>query len=156
MFRIGILGTENSHAAAFTKIFNAASADGKFEYPDMKVVMVGGNYPDQNTALAAKYNLAVADNPLDMLGMVDAIMVTARDGKYHASFARPFIEAGLPVFIDKPITSDPDEARVVRLARTKVPPSRAVGRSNTPDVKGTCDLSYNEIHGGSAAVRSTW
>jgi predicted dehydrogenase len=155
MFRIGILGTENSHAAAFTKIFNAASADGKFEYPDMKVVMIGGNYADQNAALAAKYNLAVAENPLDMLGKVDALMVTARDGKYHAGFARPFIEAGLPVFVDKPFTSDPDEAlELVRLAKKKgVPLSGGSSVKYAPDVVALRDfVAANEIHGGSIAA----
>ncbi len=155
MFRIGILGTENSHAAAFTKIFNTADADGKSEYPDMKVVTLGGSYPEKSAELAAKYNLTVARDPLDMLGKIDALMVTSRDGKYHAGLARPFIEAGLPVFIDKPFTSAPKEALdLVCLAKKKgVPLCGGSSVRYAPDVLALRDfVAANEIHGGSVAA----
>ncbi len=155
MFRIGIIGAENSHAAAFTKIYNTANADGNFDYPDIKVVTVGGNYPDKNAELAAKYNLTVADTLEDMFGKIDALMVTARDGKYHAAFASPFIEAGLPVFIDKPFTTDPAGAlELVRLAKRKnVPLCGGSSVKYAPNVLALRDfVRASEIHGGSVAA----
>lgn len=121
MYRIGILGAENSHAMAFSQIFNGYRDDLKGEFDDIRVVAIGGNYPEANREVCEKcgIDLMVSD-PAEMLGKVDAIMVTARDGKYHADFARPFIEAGLPAFIDKPFTSDPAEAlALARLAKEK-------------------------------------
>ncbi len=105
MFKIGIVGVENSHAKEFTKIFNTTN-----DYPDIKVVGVGGMYPESNKALAEEFGLKVYDNYLDMIGEIDAVMITARDGKFHAEFAKPFIQAKLPIFIDKPITIDGEEA----------------------------------------------
>jgi len=121
MFKIGILGAENSHASGFSQIINGFREDCKDEFADMQVVAIGGHYPEANQKVVEKYNIdMLVDKPEDMLGKVDAIMVTARDGKYHAAFARPFIEAGIPAFIDKPFTSDPHEAlELARLAKSK-------------------------------------
>ena len=69
-----------------------------------------------------------------MLGKVDAIMVTSRDGALHADYVRPFIEAGIPAFIDKPLTRNVEEAvALMRLARDK----------NVPIVGGS-SLKYPE------------
>lgn len=121
MFRIGILGAENSHAMIFTEIFNGIKPEYRDEFSDMRVVAVGGNYPESNKAVFDKGQLEfIAEKPEDMLGKVDAVMVTARDGKFHAPFVRPFIEAGIPAFIDKPFTSNWDEAQeLVALAKQK-------------------------------------
>lgn len=118
MFRIGILGSENSHALAFARIFNKTHAD---QYPDIRVTAIGGNYPEESRKVYEECGLDfIAASPEEMLGKVDAVMVTARDGASHAPFARPFLEAGLPAFIDKPITRDPDEAlALARLAKEK-------------------------------------
>ena len=116
MYKVGILGAENSHAMGFSQIFNGVREDMKAEFEDVRVVAVGGNYPEANKEVAEKCGVElVTDSAAEMEGKVDAIMVTARDGRYHAGFARPFIEAGLPAFVDKPFTSDPEEA--VALAR---------------------------------------
>ena len=111
MFRIGILGTENSHALAFAQILNGYNPDFVGQFDNFEVVAVYGIDPEASKNVAEKCNIkTIAKKPEDMLGMVDAVMVTARDGKYHAPYARPFIEAGIPAFIDKPFTSDPAEA----------------------------------------------
>lgn len=45
-------------------------------------------------------------NPLEVIGQVDAVIIPTDKGEEHLERARPFIEAGLPVFIDKPLTTD--------------------------------------------------
>lgn len=121
MFRVGILGAENSHAMGFSQIFNGYREDCRDEFTDIRVVAVGGHYPQANRDVADKCGIDwVVEKPEELLGKVDAIMVTARDGKYHGEFARPFIEAGIPAFIDKPFTSNSREAvELARLAKSK-------------------------------------
>ena len=121
MYRVGILGAENSHASGFAQIFNGYRPEVADEFNDIRVIGVGGRYPEANRALLEKYGLELmVEKPEDLLGKVDAIMVPAREGRYHAEFARPFIEAGIPAFIDKPFTSNLEEAvELVRLAKAK-------------------------------------
>ena len=115
MFKIGIIGTENSHAGAFMEIFKTDPA-----YADMQVVCVGGMYDDANQRLQEKYGVEIVNDPEEMVKMVDAAMITCRDGKYHAGFATPFVKAGKPVFVDKPFTTDAKEAKaLVALAKEK-------------------------------------
>lgn len=47
----------------------------------------------------------------DVIGQVDAVIIATDDGTDHVRRARPFIEAGLPVFIDKPMATELDELR---------------------------------------------
>ena len=119
MFRVGIIGSENSHAMAFARIFNGLEEG--VSYPDIRVTAVGGHYPEESRKVFDACGLDfIAETPEEMLGRVDAVMITARDGRFHGAFARPFIEAGLPAFIDKPFTSDYQEAiSLARLAKEK-------------------------------------
>lgn len=45
----------------------------------------------------------VVDQLEDMIGEVDAIILARDDPEKHKEMARPFIEAGIPIFIDKPL-----------------------------------------------------
>src|SRR5207247_2656290 len=45
------------------------------------------------------------------IGGVDAVIIATDLGHEHLARARPFIEAGLPVFIDKPLTDRVDHLR---------------------------------------------
>ena len=38
-----------------------------------------------------------------MIGTVDAVLLTRDDPENHVKMAKPFIEAGIPIFIDKPL-----------------------------------------------------
>lgn len=44
--------------------------------------------------------------PQDMIGKVDAVIVARDDWETHAGLALPFLEAGLAVFVDKPLSLD--------------------------------------------------
>ena len=119
MFRVGIIGSENSHAMAFSEIFNI---NNKEQYPDIQVVAVWGEDMAASEAVRDKCGVEIM-SPEEMLGNVDAIMVTSRDGALHAGYAKPFIEAGIPAFVDKPLTRNIEEAiELMRLAKEKKVP----------------------------------
>lgn len=120
-YKIGIIGTENSHADSFAAAFNKPDEKGNYRYPDCRVTCVWGHYDDANKRIAENFGVEKIAASLDEIAdSVDAVMITARDGKFHAEFALPFIERGKPAFIDKPFTVDIDEAvNLVKLAKSK-------------------------------------
>lgn len=105
MYKIAILGTENTHAWGFTKLI----AEGK--YPELEVVGLYGN-EEGNTAIKNQsgYDCFMNDYN-DLVGKVDAIMVTARHGGNHLKYALEYIKKGIPVWMDKPITASVEETR---------------------------------------------
>lgn len=66
--------------------------------------------PEETARLcrASRIAHAVAD-PADMLGHIDGLLLCRDDYETHLPLAKPFLEAGVPVFIDKPLTLDPAE-----------------------------------------------
>ncbi|GAA3408084.1 Gfo/Idh/MocA family protein [Paenibacillus hodogayensis] len=48
----------------------------------------------------------IADRPEDVIGHVDAVIIATDKGHEHVERCRPFVEAGLPVFVDKPLTDN--------------------------------------------------
>jgi predicted dehydrogenase len=58
--------------------------------------------------LVAKASLIdhVVPTPEAVIGEVDAVVVATDKGHEHVARCRPFIEAGLPVFIDKPLVDN--------------------------------------------------
>ncbi len=55
----------------------------------------------------------VVDKPEDMIGQVDAIICATDIGAEHVQRCRPFIEAGLPIFIDKPLADNEEDLRTI-------------------------------------------
>jgi len=53
----------------------------------------------------------VVSNPTEVMGHVDAVIIPTDKGEEHLERARPFIDAGIPVFIDKPLTIVDDHLR---------------------------------------------
>ncbi len=54
----------------------------------------------------------VVDKPTDVIGQVDAVIIATDDGGDHVERARPFVEAGLPVFVDKPLADNGPDLKV--------------------------------------------
>ncbi|MFP4383948.1 MAG: Gfo/Idh/MocA family oxidoreductase [Spirochaetia bacterium] len=54
----------------------------------------------------------VVDKPEDVIGKVDAVIVATDIGSEHVERCRPFVEAGLPLFVDKPMVDNPEDLAV--------------------------------------------
>lgn len=67
----------------------------------------------QNLCRACRIPHAVSRREA-MLGEVDAVIIARDDAETHLEMARPFLEAGLPVFIDKPLSLDLDTLQFFR------------------------------------------
>ncbi|MEQ9289771.1 MAG: Gfo/Idh/MocA family oxidoreductase [Cyclobacteriaceae bacterium] len=52
---------------------------------------------------------SVVENMEDMIGEVDAVLLARDDPEFHVAMARPFIEAGVPLFVDKPLAGNVDD-----------------------------------------------
>lgn len=53
----------------------------------------------------------VVDTPEEMIGNVDAVIVATDVGDEHVERCRPFIEAGIPMFVDKPLVNKEEDLR---------------------------------------------
>ncbi len=105
MKKIAILGCENSHANSFLKFIRT-----KEEFADMEVV---GVYSDDIPAaekLCRDFGVPVLGDYADAVGKIDGLIITARHGDNHYKYAKPYMESGIPMFIDKPITVKEEEA----------------------------------------------
>lgn len=115
MFKIGIIGSDNSHAEIFSKLVNIPDQDtGEFKFPDCKVTGIFGLDKARTEQVAKDGRIElIAQTPEELMGKVDAVMVVFRHGKLHAEYALPFIKAGIPVWIDKPFTISNEDARTL-------------------------------------------
>jgi predicted dehydrogenase len=100
MLRIGIVGSDNSHALAYGSLLNVEGAAGD----SARAVAIWGQEPARTEEVATRAEIpAIVATPEEMLGQVDAVFVEDRHGGLHAEHALPFLNAGLPVFVDKPL-----------------------------------------------------
>lgn len=78
--------------------------------PGARVTHVWTDQPDEAQQVAAMSRIAhVVQHPEQVIGEVDAVIIATDDGTDHVRRARPFIEAGLPVFVDKPLATTIEE-----------------------------------------------
>lgn len=55
----------------------------------------------------------IVEKPEDLIGNVDAILLARDDAENHYEMAKVFIEAGLPIYIDKPLALSKKEAQQI-------------------------------------------
>lgn len=134
--KIGILGmTEgNGHPYSWSAMFNGYDKDEMetcgfpviprylenqaphtFGIPGAKITHVcctgyAERAEAEHIARAAKIP-NVCDRPEEMIGQVDAVIVATDDGNEHVDRCRPFVEAGIPMFIDKPLVNTEEDLR---------------------------------------------
>ncbi len=54
----------------------------------------------------------VVKKPEDVIGKVDAVIVATDIGSEHVERCRPFVEAGIPLFVDKPMVDNAADLKV--------------------------------------------
>jgi predicted dehydrogenase len=112
MTRLGIVSLESTHVDQFCRIFNSDSSEPMhLEGAVVAALCNQDNDPARIASLQKEWGIeVVVENPRDLLGMVDAALICSRDGSLHLQQAEPFLEEGLPVFVDKPFALNLDDA----------------------------------------------
>src|SRR5699024_6545176 len=106
MLRIGMIGADNFHALAFSRLANLPPEEGGSGLP-ARVTMLWGESADRAAFVAGEARIpTVVSDPCEMLGQVDAVMVVLRHGGQHYAAALPFVQRGAAVWVDKPFTID--------------------------------------------------
>lgn len=123
--KLGVIGLSegNGHPYSWSAIFNGynSSAMENCGYPVIPRYLEQQVWPDsqidnaevvaiwtqdielsQHIATASRIEHVMVDYT-DMIGQVDAILLARDDAQNHLRYAEPFLRAGLPIYIDKPI-----------------------------------------------------
>jgi len=88
--------------------------------PGVKVTHIWTDDPkDARHVSRASLIPNVVEKPEDVIGEVDGVCIATDIGYEHVDRARPFIEADVPVFIDKPLTdNEKDLAQFIKWYRS--------------------------------------
>lgn len=105
MYNIAILGCENSHANSFLDYIAKNE-----QFRELNIAGVYSIDPEASKKLHDSFGVHVMERPDELVGKLDALIITARHGGSHYEFARPYIPSGIPMFIDKPITVSEEDA----------------------------------------------
>src|SRR6516225_6310238 len=157
MIKLGILDFDTSHVVEFTKRLNHKGI-AEEQWVDGAEVVLG--CPGESRIMPEripgyvkemeKLGVPLVDKPTDMIGKVDGMLIESQEGGLHWERARPFLEAGLPCYIDKPFTCSVADARkIVELAdRKKVPVFSASSLRYVPELMAfAADEKHGKIHG---------
>ena len=117
--KIGIVGAENGHTIGFAKVLNVDKS-----IRGARVIQVWGE--TRTLALKAAAAAAIPQivrTPEELIGRVDGAVVDHRHGGLHLPAALPLLEAGIPLFVDKPFCCCVAEGRrfLARAAELQVP-----------------------------------
>lgn len=143
MIRVGLVDFDTSHAVEFTRRLNHVDiAEDQWVEGAKVVAGVPGTSqisPERipgYTAQMKGYGVPLYDDPAELLGKVDAVLVESVDGSVHLERTRPFLERGLPTFVDKPFACSLADARaMVDLAhRTHAPLMTSSSLRYAPEV----------------------
>jgi hypothetical protein len=123
VFKLGIIGTDTSHAGAFANLLNGGTI------PGAKIVAAykGGSADVESSRtrvdkyaeeLKTKWGVEIFDDIPTLAKNVDGLLLLSVDGRTHLPQFRAALAAKKPVFIDKPLASTLADAREIdRLAK---------------------------------------
>ncbi|QEL16960.1 Gfo/Idh/MocA family protein [Limnoglobus roseus] len=157
MIRLGILDFDTSHAVEFTKRLNHVGiAEGQWVDGAKVVVGCSGESKISPERIAGyteemkKLGVPLVDKPTDIIGKVDAVLIEAVDGSVHWERAKPFLEAGLPCFVDKPFACSTEDAKkmIDLAAKKKLPLFSSSSLRYAPEVTAyAADAKHGKVLG---------
>lgn len=125
--RVGLIGTDSTHAVEFARLFNAPTAPPA--WAGVRVVGSCAGAPTDfplsverrdrlTTQLSDELALPRFSSPAALAREVDALLLLNCDGRNHLAEARPLLALRKPLFIDKPLAASlADAAALLREAR---------------------------------------
>jgi hypothetical protein len=119
IFKLGIIGTDTSHAVEFTKLLNgnvkvvAAYKGGSADVESSRTRV--DKFTDE---LKTKWGVEFFNTIPELASKVDGILLLSVDGRTHLPQFKAALAAKKPIFIDKPLASTLADAREIdRLAK---------------------------------------
>jgi len=130
MVRIALIGGASAyHCRVFASLLNEYDREGyakagfpHFDRPPLGEITVQAIWDSNSEEARRVARLAnipdVLPDAAAAIGRVDGVVICDDLTMQHQKLARPFLEAGVPTFVDKPLSSDPAEAaEIVGVAR---------------------------------------
>lgn len=135
MLNLGIIGTSegNGHPYSWSAIFNGYNPEEMKDcpFPAIPKYLSEHNFPESSIQegsvthiwtqdkevsdhIAKSSNIeTVLINLPDMVSEVDAVLLARDDAETHLRLAEPFLKAGIPIYIDKPLATLRSEAESI-------------------------------------------
>lgn len=137
--KVGILGFDNYQAIEYAAFFNNPKAEGDLAGLQVTAAypVISPDYPDSakltamwQAQLLNQYKgdpnvkpVEIVNSLEELLSKCDGVMIWSLDGRKHLEQARAVIKAGKPLFIGRPVASEPQDAVAIfkLAAEAKVP-----------------------------------
>ena len=161
--RIGIIGLDTSHSVAFTKAINTSPTNfndylvvAAYPFGTQTIASAADRIP-KYTVEVQKHGVKIVDSITELLREVDVVLLETNDGRLHLSQALQVIDAGKPLFIDKPIAADlSSAAKIFRHAKEKkVPVFSSSSLRYMPNVKEVLSGKYGKVKGANTYSPAT-
>lgn len=150
--RIGMIGLDTGHSAAFTKSLNDPNAGDTYRgYKVVAAVPEGTeNIPEwknripEFTKEVQNQGVEIVHSIDEMLDKVDVVIISCIDGNKHLEQVIPVFKAGKPVFIDKPFAGSLSDAFAIVEASKKynVP---MFSSSSLRYIEGTVEIAEEKV-----------
>lgn len=131
--RLAMIGKveENGHPYSWSAIFNGydpaqmarspypiiadylnKQPEETLQIPGAKVTHIWTDRPLDAINIASTCRIPhIVSRPEDVIGEVDAVLIATDIGSEHVERCRPFVEAGVPIFVDKPLVDNERDLR---------------------------------------------
>lgn len=178
--RLGVIGISegNGHPFSFSSIINGYSDAGlansgwsviydyvrrrdssEFGFDGVSVTHAWTQDPAVTRKLCDACLIPNAvSRPDEMIRQVDAVIIARDDYETHHSMALPFLKAGLHVFVDKPLSLNPEELRSFRpyLESGKLMSCSGMRYARELDEPRASLADYGEIRLVRGAILNSW
>ena len=112
MLKIGLIGSDNSHVERFSEVLNLKEHPAYWKDSGAKIWAIWGNDPARTEEGAKNGEIPlIGSSAEEVIDKCDLIFVMSRSADVHLEHARLVINAGKPLFVDKPPTQTPMQAK---------------------------------------------